>query len=96
MRILDNEQLIPDHAVLDRIVRNHPFSKNLAKQLDTIVIELSEQAEIAKEKIEYDDSFTNVRLGVGRDTAKKGNYEYILYHEFGHAADRLNPEFGYS
>jgi hypothetical protein len=24
------------------------------------------------------------------------HYEYILYHEFGHIADRLNPKFRYS
>jgi hypothetical protein len=37
-----------------------------------------------------------VRLGVGRSTHIKRDYISILYHEFGHVADRMNVDFQYS
>jgi hypothetical protein len=36
------------------------------------------------------------RLGLGRLSRESSDLTYILYHEFSHVADRINPRFKYS
>ena len=96
MKIIDEQNLIPDKKILNHVVSNHPFDSDLSVKLETIKIDISENHGIPKEMIQFDPSNTHIILGIGKSTHLKENFEYILYHEFGHAADRLNPDFGYS
>jgi hypothetical protein len=96
MKIIDTENLIPDHNYLSRIVAAHPFDATLAQKIRQITIRRSERYGIAEENIETDEITGHVILGVGQDTCRKADYESILYHEFGHVADRMSPTFRYS
>ena len=96
MNILDELNLIPNKTVINHIISNHPFDLDLSQKLNSIKINLSEIDGIAKEMIKFDSTNTYIELGVGRNTHLKENFKYILYHEFGHAADRLNANFKYS
>ena len=96
MKIIDEQDLIPKYDILDKIICNHPFATNLSGSIDTITICLSERYGIPREMIEFDTSNTHITLHVGKTTHSKDNFEYILYHEFGHAADRFNQDFKYS
>lgn len=88
MKIIDEQNLIPDKKILNHIVSNHPFDSDLSVKLETIKIDISENYGIPKEMIQFDSSNSHIILGIGESTHLKENFEYILYHEFGHAADR--------
>ena len=94
MRIDDPEHLIPDLDELCRVVSSHPLDAVLASRIRTVFIRRSERCGIPQENIDINDE--NVTLGVGEATQHKSNYQFILYHEFSHIADRLRPEFRYS
>lgn len=96
MEIIDIEKLISDHGYLGRIVAAHPFDATLAQKIRQITIRRSERYGIAQENIETDEITGHAILGVGQNTYRKADYESILYHEFGHAADRISPTFRYS
>ncbi|MEW6713681.1 MAG: hypothetical protein AB1306_01145 [Nitrospirota bacterium] len=96
MKIIDTENLISDHNYLSRIIVAHPFDATLAQKIRQITIRRSERYGIAKENIETDEITGHVILGVGHATCRKADYEALLYHEFGHAADRMSPTFQYS
>ena len=101
MKIFDPEKLIPDHECLIKVVASHPFDNSLVTKISQINIRLSENyiAEgfyIAHEDIETDVDKGIVILGVGRYTHLKLDYNSILYHEFGHVADRMDANFQYS
>jgi len=95
MKIIDNNNLIPDKEILKKIVREHPFSKNLDSRINTLIIELlPSQATSETSKLNFGNN--DVILSIFRTTPEKNNYKYILYHEFGHIADQFNPEFEYT
>jgi len=96
MKIVDNKDLIPDYNVLLKVIESHPLSKNLLGFINNLRIKLSERCGIADEKINLDMATNDVTLYIGKDTPSKSNYKYILYHEFSHIADKLNPDFKYS
>jgi hypothetical protein len=96
MEIIDKNNLIPDHKVINRVVKRHPFSSDLWTQIKKVSVKSKKKADIGGPSIEFDHATHEVILYVFPNMAEKSNYEYILYHEFGHVADRLNPEFGYS
>lgn len=96
MKIIDTENLIPDHSHLVRIIASHPFDTTLVQKIRQITIRRSEVCGIAKENIETDEITGCVILGVGQDTCRKVDYDSILYHEFGHVADRISATFQYS
>lgn len=96
MEIIDSHSLIPDHEVLKDVVETHPLCSCLYRKILSVTIELAERCGIPNESISFDPTNSCVTLNVGRDTPAKSNYKYILYHEFSHAADRLNSSFGYS
>lgn len=96
MRIIDPNGLLPNERILRDVICNHPMDSNLANHLDTVEVFLSERCEIAHERIEPDIENRKVSLGLGRFSKNKANFRYILYHEFCHVADRLNPSFKYS
>ena len=96
MQIIDPNMLLPDKQVLQDVVQKHPLHSNLAGHVETVEVFLSERFEIPHECIETEAADHKVRLGLGRSSINKTNFRYILYHEFGHVADRLRPEFKYS
>jgi len=95
MQIIDQNMLLPDNQVLQEVVQKHPLHPNLAGHVETVEVFLSECCEIPQECIEVEADY-KVRLGLGRFSKNKSNFRYILYHEFGHVADRSRPEFKYS
>jgi len=101
MKIFDPEGLIPNHEHLISVVASHPFDDSLVVKISQIHIRLSEiqlfeGACIAKENIEMDVDKGEVFLGVGKSIYLKKDYNSILYHEFGHVADRMDSNFQYS
>ncbi len=92
MKITDKDQLIPDHAVLLKVVQEHPFHDSLDESIDSITVRRPEQAECIQICLDGHD----VTLVVYPANAVNDHYLYLLYHEFGHVADRLNPAFNYS
>jgi hypothetical protein len=93
MTITDAGNLIPDRNVLEKIIKGHPLSQNLWTCIKNVTIELSAGP---SESISFDIMTMNAILYLFRDTASKPEYEFILYHEFSHIADKLNVEFKYS
>jgi len=96
MQIIDANMLLPDKQVLQLVVQKHPLHTNLAGHVETVEVFLSERCEIPQECIEVEATGHKVRLGLGRSSKNKPNLRYILYHEFGHVADRSRLEFNYS
>jgi hypothetical protein len=96
MKIHDPEGLIPNHEHLIGIVASHPFDNSLVSKISQIIVQRSERLGIAQENIETDENKGKVVLRVGKSTHLKKNYNSILYHEFGHVADRINEKFQYS
>ncbi|GAH20501.1 unnamed protein product, partial [marine sediment metagenome] len=93
MEIIDKKNLIPDKNVLVKITKEHPSGRNLYNNINTLTIELSTSN---TENIYFDMNTKDATLCVFEDTALKDNFECILYHEFFHIADRLDPKFEYS
>ncbi len=96
MKISDPHLLIPDHSVLHQIIGNHPFSQGLLDEIREVKVLSVEQNRNQGPRIEYDQRKQKAKLYVSSDTSSRINYSYILYHEFSHVADRLNPAFAYS
>jgi hypothetical protein len=91
MRIEDNNNLIKDKRLLHKIIREHPFNKELHHTLNIIIIEESSQ-----EGIEFNSHNKDVTLYLPKDCFSKNNFEHIIYHEFTHVTDKLDPSFMYS
>lgn len=96
MKVIDPHRLVPDAVILVQVVETHPLRPRLSDIISTVEVYLSERHGIPAEQIETDLPNKRVRLGLGATSHEKSNFQYILYHEFSHTADRANPEFGYS
>lgn len=96
MEISDRNNLIPDHSVIERVVKTHPFFSDFWFQIKKVTVKPHEEENNGGPRIEFDHATHEAILYVAPDTAERSNYEYVLYHEFGHVADRLNTKFGYS
>ena len=95
MKIIDSDNLIPDHGVIDRVVNTHPFSSNICQKIQALTV-ANDDSEIVNPRISFNHETLEAILYVVPQLYQFSNYEYILYHELGHVADRLNPKFGYS
>ena len=93
MKIIDDENLIPDKAILEKVIKEHPFYKNIDKIINNVIIM---KCLNTTENIDINSETGDVTLCIFETTFMKDNYEYILYHEIGHIADILNPEFNFS
>jgi hypothetical protein len=93
MDITDFKNLVPDKNVLENIVKEHPLSHNLWTSIKKLIIDLSTEP---SEYISFDTMTMNAILYLFKDTPSKPEYEFILYHEFSHIADKLNVNFNYS
>ena len=87
MKIIDPENLIPYHSVLNRVVKTHPFSPNLYQQIHTITVS-EDDSEIINPRISFNHETCGVTLYVVSQLYRRNNCEYILYHEIGHVAER--------
>jgi len=96
MKIHDPYHLIPDHGAVYHIVMTHPLCPYLLDRIREVKVLPIELDSHQGPSIAYDQIEQEVKLYVAPNTASKNNYDYILYHEFSHVADRLNPAFGYS
>jgi hypothetical protein len=96
MKIRDPYHLIPDHEMVHRIVKSHPFYPYLPDKIREVKVLPLDHDHNQWPRVEYDQVEQEVKLYVAPNTASRSNYDYILYHEFSHVADRLNPAFGYS
>ena len=95
MEIIDQKNLIPNISILEFIVKSHPFGQNLQSYVDTISVCKDESSTSAGARIEFDRVSRKVTLYLTQNVPERDNYEYILYHEFSHVADRINPAFGF-
>lgn len=98
MEIIDEENIIPDKNIIMRIIKDHPLCENLHTKIRNVFIKLLDPSGAVNktENIEKNNDNSDVSLFIFKDTPAKVNYECILYHEFSHIADRLNPDFKYS
>jgi len=94
MKIIDPNNLIPDHSVLKRVIKTHPFSANLYQQIHSITVS-EDNSKIPNPRVNLNHETCEVILYLDPLLYQRSNYEYILYHELGHVADRLNPKFAY-
>ncbi|MCX6813479.1 MAG: hypothetical protein NTV77_03335 [Candidatus Azambacteria bacterium] len=90
MKIIDENNLIPDKKVLTKIIKKHPLRKNPDNHIHNLIIKLSEQCCIELDKNK------DVTLFLTENVSLKSIYEYVLFHEFSHIFDKLNPEFKYA
>ena len=90
MKIIDENNLIPDKNILIKIIKEHPLCKNLNDRIRNLTIKLSNECRIGLNKNQ------DVTLFLTKNVSSQKNYEYILYHEFSHTCDKLNPEFKYT
>lgn len=96
MKIIDPDQILPDHDSLQRIANSHPLRPNLDQRIDTIVICEIKPTLRSGPSIEFDNESRIGKLNLFQNNYKLDNFEYILFHEFSHVADRINPDFKYS
>lgn len=90
MQVLDFQNLL-HKGLLEKVTREHPFYPDLASSIKTLSVYEKDQKGI---RIEMDEE-RNVYLTIHPILRPGKRDAYILYHEFGHIADRLNPDFGY-
>jgi len=98
MKIFDDEFLHQDNNILLNIIRNHPLNPKLPENIEFIIIKeiVVNPNKSQSENIQFDQHNKMVTLNIFRDSPKNPRFEFILYHEFGHIADRINQHFGYS
>lgn len=91
MDILDLRNLVGDDLIL-LVTKHHPLYRDMASELGRVTVEEKTGRDI---HIEMDEE-NNLTLHIHPMIRPDKRDMYILYHEFGHVADRLNPSFGYS
>lgn len=96
MKVLDPEGLLGGLDLVQEVLERHPFAPPLATVIDTVEVVVSEAYGIAAEQIRTDLAGRNATLGLGRSSSGTQAFRYVLFHEFGHVADRARPDFGYS
>ena len=95
MKIIDPNNLIPDHGVIERVVKTHPFSSNLCRKIVALTL-ANDDSETGYPRIGFNNETLEAILYVAPNLYQLENFKYILYHELGHVADQLNPKFAYS
>ena len=92
VKIIDPDNILRDQSALIKVIQGHPFSATLCRDINSVTIE--EPLEGQCISVSLKDG--NVTLFIYRDTQDEDNFHHVLYHEFGHVADRFNPSFRYS
>jgi hypothetical protein len=91
MKILDYQNLV-DPGLLEAVAKNHPLYSDIASEINILYVQEQDHRGI---RIEMDPA-RNVTLTIHPIIWPNERDRYILYHEFGHIADRFNPYFRYS
>jgi hypothetical protein len=91
MQIHDLRNLVGQDLLL-RVTKHHPLYHDIASELGELTVREKSGQNI---HIEMDED-NNVTLHIQPILRPSRRDMFILYHEFGHVADRLNPSFGYS
>ncbi len=91
INVIDDYKLLPNHTILLEAIRNHPLNSNIIDSISSVIIIVDKA-----ESIEYDFETCHVTLHLSSNSYKEDNFKYILYHEFTHIADKINPLFKYS
>jgi hypothetical protein len=95
MKILDYQNLVHP-GLLHTVTKHHPLYSDLASEINILYVQEKDHCGIrCGIRIEMDQS-ANVTLTIHPIIRPSERDKYILYHEFGHIADRLNPYFGYN
>ena len=90
MQIFNPRNLV-DEQLLDVVTKHHPLYHDMASELGLLTVE-----EISDQHIHVRmDEKRNVHLAIRPMIHPTDRDLYILYHEFGHIGDRLNPDFHY-
>ena len=90
MKIVDYQNLV-DPGLLEWIAKQHPLYSDIGSEIKLLYVQEKDHRGI---RIEMDHT-GNVTLTIHPILRPTQRDEYILYHEFGHIADRLNPSFRY-
>lgn len=91
MKILDYQNLV-DPGLLQHIAKHHPLNSDISSEIDILYVQEKDHRGI---RIEMDRS-CNVTLTIHPIIRPSERDMFILYHELGHIADRLNPTFNYN
>ena len=90
MRIIDYQNLV-DPGLLEKVAKHHPLYSDIASEINWLTVREKDQGSV---RIEMDRS-GNAILTIHPIIRPTQRDMYILYHEFGHLADRINPRFRY-
>lgn len=90
MKVFDPRNLVDEH-LLDVVTKHHPLYHDLGSELKVLSVEEARDQNI---HVRMDEN-RNVDLCIRPMLHVTDRDLYILYHEFGHIGDRLNPDFHY-
>ncbi len=90
MQVLDFQNLV-HKGLLAQVTKRHPFYSDLASNIKTLNVYEKDSQGV---RIDMDEH-RNVHLTIHPILRPSNRDIYILYHEFGHIADRLHPNFRY-
>lgn len=90
MKVFDPRNLV-DERLIENVTKHHPLNRDMASELNLVSIEEKTDRNIHV----HMDEGNNVQLVIPPMIRPTERDLYILYHEFGHVADRLNPDFHY-
>jgi hypothetical protein len=90
MRIIDYRNLV-DPDLLEMVAKHHPLYSDIASEIRWLTVQEKDHGSV---RIEMDRS-RDVTLTIHPMIRPSQRDLYILYHEFGHIADRINPRFRY-
>lgn len=90
MHIFDFRNLV-DEELLWRALKHHPLHHDLASELRSLTIEEKTGPYVGVEM----DEQRHATLYIHPIIRPSERDRFILYHELGHLADRINPRFGY-
>mgnify|MGYP000264632609 CR=1 FL=1 len=90
MHIVDFRNLV-DQDLLWRALKHHPLYHDLASELRSLTIEEKTGQHVGVEMDKKRQAILYIHPII-RPTQRD---RFILYHELGHLADRINPQFGY-
>jgi hypothetical protein len=90
MHIFDFRNLV-DEELLWRALKHHPLHHDLASELRSLTIEEKTGPNVGVEM----DEQRHATLYIHPIIRPSERDRFILYHELGHLADRINPRFGY-
>jgi len=92
MDIYDPDGIFPDQDIIVTMLHSHPFFPGLDDEI--LFLTLGPPSKGEGPCIDIVDR--NVSLKIHSPKIVDDVVRYILLHEFGHVADRLDPSFNYS